>query len=263
MTSPIRFSFIVSCYNLEKYIGVCLYSLLRQNYPADDFEIICIDDGSEDSSYETILKIAKGHSNIRFFKTENSGLERTCNRAIGLSQNDLIVRVDADDILDREYLSVMNRAIQSRPQYDFYYCQDYVEYYSESRQQAKSVPAFDGEEIFSRGDFFATATVYRKEQLKAIGFFPDTIKNCGLENYHVILKLISSGKRGLAVPEASFYYRRHLTNMSTVKQQAIIDYGHKLLAQYGRKFQTNEFHPYGLRLNENAGMQKKRNLLRK
>ena len=65
------------------------------------------------------------------------------------------------------------------------------------------------------------------------------------------------------MPEASFYYRRHLTNMSTVKQQAIIDYGHKLLAQYGRKFQTNEFHPYGLRLNENAGMQKKRNLLRK
>ncbi len=256
MNSPLRFSFIVSCYNLEKYIGVCLNSLLGQNYPADDFEIICIDDGSEDSSYEIILGLAKGHSNIRVLKTENSGLEKTCNRAIGLSRNDLLVRVDADDILDREYLAVMGRAIQNQPYYDFYYCRDYVEYYSESRQQAKSVPAFDAEEIFSRGDFFATGTVYRKKDLAAVGFFQERTKNCGLENYDVILKMLTRSKRGLAVPGASFYYRRHATNMSHTKKQAIIDYGYKLLAQYGRKFQTNEFHPYGLRLDENAGMQK-------
>lgn len=250
MSSPNCFSLIVSCYNLEVYIRECLESLLNQNYPKDAFEIVCIDDGSTDASYEIIQKIAAGHKNIRISKTENSGLEKTCNRGIELAQNEFVVRVDADDVLDRGYLSAMDKAIQTEPGYDFYYCGNYVEYYSESQKQAKSVPPFNAEEIFSRGDFFATATVYRKSQLKAIGLFPEEVKNCGLENYNVILKLISSGKKGLPVPGASFYYRRHFTNMSIVKQQAIIDYGHKLLAQYGRKFQTNEFHPYGLTLNK-------------
>lgn len=248
MNTPLKFSFIVSCYNLELYITDCLNSLIQQNYPPSAFEIVCIDDGSTDRSYEKIVELTKSLPNARAIKTENSGLEKTCNRGIAMAQNDFVIRVDADDFLDKSYLAVMNQAIQKAPQYDFYYCQDYVEYYSESKRERKTLPSFDGNEVFERGDFFATATVYRKDQLKALGFFPEDIKNCGLENYHVILKLISSGKKGLAVPGAIFYYRRHLTNMSTVKQQAIIEYGHKLLAQYGRKFTTNEFHPYQLRI---------------
>jgi len=256
MSQPVQFSFIVSCYNLENYIQACLDSLTGQSYPSAAFEIIVIDDGSTDRSFEVIQQAAKGHANVRFFKTENSGLEKTCNRGIKLAQNDLVIRVDADDMLDPQFLAVMNRAVQAEPQFDFYYCRDYVEYYSDSNQPAKSVPPFDPEEIFSRGDFFATATVYRKTQLEAIGLFPEDIKNCGLENYTVILKLLSSGKKGLAVPGARFYYRRHSTNMSIVKQQAIIDYGRRLLAGYGRQFQTNEFHPYGLRLIEKSASPK-------
>lgn len=43
-------SFIVPVYNAEKYIAECLTSLLRQDIPAADYEIICINDGSKDGS---------------------------------------------------------------------------------------------------------------------------------------------------------------------------------------------------------------------
>jgi glycosyltransferase involved in cell wall biosynthesis len=159
-----------------------------------------------------------------------------------------IVRVDGDDMLLPDYLAKINRALIKNPGYDFYYCKRYIEFYSEKRQVPKEIPAFDIEEIFERGDFFATGTAYRKSDLVVLGGYQESVKNCGLENYDLILRLISAGKRGLAVPDARFKYRRHRTNMSTTRREFIVEYGKKLLKGYHRDFHTNEFHPYGLRI---------------
>lgn len=246
---PFRFSFIIACYNTELYIEACLQSLIEQDYAQQDFEIVCVDDGSTDRSSEIIQRMAAAHPSLfQVVRIPNSGLEKACNRGVSASRYDRIVRVDADDMLDRHFLRKMNQALTENPDCDFYYCQDYVEYYSPEKQIARHLPDFDAEEVFSRGDFFATGTVYKKEDLAAIGFFPEGIKNCGLENYNVVLALLTRGRKGKAVPGASFYYRRHATNMSTLKRQAIIVYGEKLLARYGRKFTTNQNHPYGLQL---------------
>ncbi len=245
------FSIIVSCYNSEEYLGACLESVIGQDYDPAFFEIICVDDGSTDRSPQIIEGYKNRYPHFVATRIENSGLEKACNRGIRLSKYDWIMRVDADDMIARDLLSRMNRALHEKPGYDFYYCKNYVEYYSDREQSAKELPDFDPEEIFSRGDFFATGTVYRKSALAEIGFFPEEIKNCGLENYTVILALLSRKKRGLAVPGASFSYRRHRTNMSTVKRDAIIEYGKTLLRRYGRHFQTNQYHPYGLKLEGN------------
>ncbi len=181
-------------------------------------------------------------------RIQNSGLEVACNTGIRASQFDRVIRVDSDDIVAPNLLRVMDEAISRQPTSDFYYCQQYVEYYSDSEKFEKSVPVFDKEEIFSRGDFFATATVYKKSDLAEVGYFPESVKNCGLENYSVVLDLISRGKRGLAVPGTFFNYRRHHANMSIVKRNAIIEYGQRLLKRHGREFRTNEFHPYNLKL---------------
>ena len=242
------FSIIVACYNGEKYLDECLESLIRQNYGPDLFEVVCVDDGSNDSSPRIIQNFKNRFQNFTVVTLQNSGLEKACNAGIRSAKFSHIVRVDADDRIDLNFLSKMNQAMLKNPEYDFYYCKNYIEYYSEEKKYAKELPEFKQEEIFERGDFFATGTVYRKSDLVEIGLFPEGEKNCGLENYFVILSLLSRGKKGFPVAGASFDYRRHETNMSTVKQVAIIEYGKKLLMSYGRKFQTNQFHPYGLRI---------------
>lgn len=243
-----RFSFIVACYNGENFIRLCLESLLNQDYDKTLFEIICVDDGSDDNSPSIIREISEKFRAFHTIRIANSGLEKAVNTGIKVMQYDLVVRVDADDFIDPRFLSIMNKTISQYPDYDFYYCKNYLEYYSEDQQYERELPDFDKEEIFCRGDFFATGTVYRKKALEEIGFFPEDVKNCGLENYYVVLALLSLGKVGLAVPKASFSYRRHSQNMSTIKRNEIIEYGRKLLRRYGRKFQTNPNHPYRLKL---------------
>lgn len=244
------FSLIIANYNTQEYIAQCLESVLMQDYPR--FEAVCIDDGSTDASSAILREFADGNHRMRLIRTENQGLERSCNLGISRAQFDLIVRVDADDFLHRGFLNAMNQAVLKQPEYDFYYCGSYIEYHSESRQIAKTLPAFDPDEIFGRGDFFATGTVYRKTDLELLGGFPTEEKNCGLENYSVVLELLTRGKRGLAVENARFYYRRHAYNMSTVKREAIVRFGEKLLSRYNRKFRTNRYHPYGLVVSEVA-----------
>ncbi len=244
--APAGFSLIVASCDMEKYIAECLESLAAQNYDPSFFEIVCVDDGSTDSSAQVIAGYQKKYKNFISIQTHNSGLEKTCNLGIRAARFPWIVRVDADDMADRNLLKALNQAMQEHPGFDFYYCQKYVEYYSAEESYSKSLPFFDREEIFQRGDFFATGTAYRRGDLLEIGGFPDEEKNCGLENYSVILNLITRGKKGFAVEGASFHYRRHKTNMSTVKRQSLIQYGKKLLRHYGRCFVTNQYHPYRL-----------------
>lgn len=242
-----RFSVIVACYNFEDYVGECLESIASQDYDFSLFDVICVDDGSTDGSSRIISEYTDHLPNFHVLRTENEGLEKACNRGIRRAGSEQVVRVDADDKIAPDLLSRMNEAIREHPDFDFYYCKNYVEYYSEEEQYPRELPDFEPEEIMGRGDFFATGTVYRKSDLGGIGYFPEEIKNCGLENYTVILRLLARQKRGFAVPGASFYYRRHRTNMSLLKREAIIQYGKRLLADYGRPFQTNEYHPYGLK----------------
>lgn len=240
------FSIVVACYNGEKFIGDCMDSLVTQDYEPSLFQIVCVDDGSTDASPEILRGFARRHANVLVTRMENSGLEAASNRGLRTAAHERVVRADADDLLPPDFLKKMDAAIKKNPNFDFYYPKKYVELHDGGRKVLRELPDFDAEEIFARGDFFATGTVYKKRDLAEVGLYPEKIKNCGLENYSVVLDLLSRGKTGYAVPDASFFYRRHDANMSTVKRQAIVQFGYELLARHGRKFRANANHPYGL-----------------
>lgn len=250
MSEVTSFSLIVTAYDSEAFIGECLDSIAAQEYDPAHFEIICIDDGSRDHTPRILQAYRVRVPNLISFRVENSGLEKACNRGIREAKFDRIIRVDSDDSIRSNLLKRMNEAIHEQPEFDFYYCKNYLEYYSEEKQYPKELPDFDPEEIFERGDFFATGTVYKKSDLAEVGFFPEHVTNCGLENYTVILALLTRGKKGCPVTGTSFRYRRHPSNMSLLKRNAIIGYGKELLKSYGLEFRTNPYHPYHLKLEQ-------------
>lgn len=252
MKSFHSFSLIIACYNGQEFVTPCLSSIVRQDYPKENFEILFINDGSQDNSLSIASNFQKEHPHLVIHSIENSGLEKACNLGIRQARHDWVVRVDVDDMLAPGFLAAMNEAMIHYPNFDFYYCKKYYEYYSETEKFLKMLPPFDSHEIFERGDFFATGTAYRKKCLIEAGYYPENVKNCGLENYHLILKLLTQGKSGFPVEDACFFYRRHHSNMSTVKRAAIIQYGKELLSCYGRMYKTNQYHPYGLQLSRDA-----------
>ncbi len=92
-----KVSVIVPCYNVENFIDEALESILTQTF--NDFEVLCLDDASTDSTYSKICQWAEKDS--RFKKRRNGknlGLIGTLNELIKWSDSDYLIRMDPDDI---------------------------------------------------------------------------------------------------------------------------------------------------------------------
>lgn len=73
-------SVIIPCYNIEKWIGATLQSLINQS--SQDFEVICVDDGSTDKTLEILNKFAEKHGNIMVLNQPNGGVSVARNNGI-------------------------------------------------------------------------------------------------------------------------------------------------------------------------------------
>ena len=82
MENKIKFSVIVPLYNKELYIENTILSILKQSYT--DFEIIVVDDGSTDNSYEIVERIQD--SRIRLVSKKNGGVSAARNYGISLAR---------------------------------------------------------------------------------------------------------------------------------------------------------------------------------
>lgn len=101
----IKISIIVPVYNVEKYIGRCLDSLLVQTFA--DFEVICIDDGSPDGSGKICEEYVKRDSRIKVHHIENGGVSNARNYALSEAAGEWYAFVDADDWVEPDYLETL------------------------------------------------------------------------------------------------------------------------------------------------------------
>ena len=97
-----KISVIIPVYNVEKYLGQCLDSVVNQTFK--DIEIICIDDGSTDSSLDILKKYAQIDSRIIIINSENNGVSEARNKGIERAKGDYIYFIDGDDYIDQQCL---------------------------------------------------------------------------------------------------------------------------------------------------------------
>lgn len=96
-------SIIVPAFNEENTIENTINSILDLNYPKDKFEILAIDDGSTDKTFE-VLKKFENHSQIQIFKKENGGKHTALNFALERIKGDFVGSLDADSYVDKDAL---------------------------------------------------------------------------------------------------------------------------------------------------------------
>lgn len=87
-----RVSVLIPTYNAGRYLGAALESVLGQTY--QDFEIIVVDDGSEDDT----AAVAARYPQVRYFYNAHSGISVTRNLAISKAKGEMIAFLDADDM---------------------------------------------------------------------------------------------------------------------------------------------------------------------
>ena len=101
----VKISVIIPVYNDEKFLGECLDSVSNQTL--DDIEIICINDGSTDSSLE-ILNEYSTDKRITIITQTNQGSAIARNKGLDIAQGEYIGFLDADDIyINRQSLEIM------------------------------------------------------------------------------------------------------------------------------------------------------------
>lgn len=95
-------SLIIPAYNEAKNVGDTIKSILKQDYPKNKYEILVIDDGSSDKTYQEVKKIKD--KSLRVFKRVHGGKAKALNFGIKKAKGELIATVDADSSLDENAL---------------------------------------------------------------------------------------------------------------------------------------------------------------
>ena len=103
----INISVVVPFYNVEKYIKDCVESLLSQNYPANDYEIIFVDNNSTDSSVDML----KRYSGIKLISESMQGSYAARNGGIRESSGQIVAFTDSDCIASPDWLAEIQRAL--------------------------------------------------------------------------------------------------------------------------------------------------------
>ena len=105
-------SIIVPVFNTEKYLRDCIDSILKQTY--GDLEVILVDDGSTDNSFDIITEYAKKDNRVKGYHKENSGVSATRNLGISKAQGELISFCDSDDVIEETLYETLFNCLTSQ-----------------------------------------------------------------------------------------------------------------------------------------------------
>lgn len=209
-----KISIIVPVYNVENYLRQCLDSLLCQTFT--DFELICINDGSTDSSLDILREYAAGDERIRLISKENEGYGKTMNRGLNEARAPYIGIVESDDFVKPEMFQKLYETIEEHS-VDLVKCNFYkytveegedIEYsceYPESIYGQVLEPIDHPEVYFANSSIWAA--LYNKQFLDKNKIRFNETPGASFQDISFQFKILSSAKKMMVIEEALLYYR--------------------------------------------------------
>lgn len=113
-----KFSVIIPLYNKAPYVAKAIGSVLAQSYK--DYELVVVDDGSQDGSAEIASRCIEDRANCRLIKQENAGVSMARNNGVATSQGLYLCFLDADDWWEPTFLDEMSKLIVEFPEAGIY-----------------------------------------------------------------------------------------------------------------------------------------------
>jgi CMP-N-acetylneuraminic acid synthetase len=200
----------MSCRDYGEYVGRAIESVLAQS--SSGWELIVVDDGSVDGSWEAISRYAKDER-IRIVRHDQpAGLRATANECVAVAQGDWVMRLDADDRLHPLCLEILCSAVAQDPGVDLVFS-DY--YYIDHEDQVLAVECLPSSPTGYDVQTFpphGACSLVRREALLGFGGYDEDISR--QDGHELWLKLLGEGRRYRHVPLPLFFYRRHGDSLS-------------------------------------------------
>ncbi len=109
-------SVLMPCFNNAAFLADAIDSILQQSMP--DFELILIDDGSQDASFTIAQRKAKQDARVVLVHQHNAGISSALNLGLAMARGQFIARMDADDIAVPERFALQLQYLQRHPDID-------------------------------------------------------------------------------------------------------------------------------------------------
>lgn len=222
-----KVSVLVPVYNVERYLRECLDSVIHQTLK--DIEIICINDGSTDSSLNILEEYAAQDSRIRIINKENSGYGASMNIGLDSATGEYIGIVESDDFAAPEIFEDLYNIARENDadvvKSDFYY------YSTENNRTRKAgkikqkytngiVSVKDNLEILKIVPSIWSA-IYKSDFIKSNNIRFLETSGASYQDTSFAFKTLSSAKRLMFTSKAYLYYRQDSENASVKSKEKV------------------------------------------
>jgi glycosyltransferase involved in cell wall biosynthesis len=215
MTRPFV-SVLIDTYNHDRFIEEAVRSVLAQDFPVSDREILVIDDGSTDKTPEILQKFAP---HIRILRKSNGGQASAFNLGISQCKGDIVAFLDGDDWWAQNKLSAVTEAFSANPNVGLvgHSITQVLANGSQGAELVRDAPRFHidsaaGARLFRlRKSFLGTSRMaYRADILRRIGPVPEALV---IEADEFLFTLGALFSEVLLLREPLTFYRLHGQNL--------------------------------------------------
>lgn len=254
MSAP-KVSVVVPIYNVEKYLRQCLDSLVNQTLK--ELEIICVDDGSVDSSKEIIREYMQKDERVKLIaKEKNSGYGNSMNQGFDMASGEYIGILESDDFAELTmYEKLYETAHENeldvvKSSFWFYYSStvphnEKYEVASKSTEKRTFCPAWDFDAPMEMVEFFNLkpsiwSAIYRTEFIRKNGIRFLETPGASFQDTSFNFKVSSLAKRVQVLREAFVHYRQD-NESSSINSQSKVFCVCEEYAEIKRFLETNPF----------------------
>ena len=204
-------SLIIPCYNAESTLEKCLESVISQSY--QNLEIIIINDGSTDQTFNIINEFAEKDSRIVVINQKNAGVSAARNVGIKTASGSYICFVDSDDWVEKEYCVVLHQIITHNDA-DISIAEAFFEDEKGNLVQTiesenSKIAIYDQQtalRLLLEDKIIQShpwAKLYKSELLKTV-FFPENLE--AFEDYCTMFTVFNSAKKVVKLNKAIYHY---------------------------------------------------------
>jgi glycosyltransferase involved in cell wall biosynthesis len=206
--SELKYTVYIPSHNYGRFLRDAVLSVFSQT--VNDWELLLFNDGSDDDTL-SIMRSFEAHPKIKIFDTGGIGLAKICNKATQAARGKYIIRLDGDDVFDKNILLVLGHALDRDdtlglvfPDYYLVNAEGNVMGYEKREKLFSDLKKLD---IPPHG----ACTMARVSAIREVGGYREDIN--AQDGYDLWSKIVQKfGSENVNLP--LFYYRRHGKNLT-------------------------------------------------